>query len=531
MTRQELRARLKARRASLGTEEQERLSAGALGAILSSPLYAEADLLLLYAPIGSEADLTALLPAALAAGKTVAFPRCAAEGNRMDFYAVDRLEALTPGAFGVPEPPAEAPIVTPDARTLCILPGLGFDPFGNRIGYGKGYYDAYLSRFPSMVTLGVCHSSLLLRRIPARAHDRAVSHLVTERGLRAVSHPIEEAKTPAKPDKKATPPLSGLSARLKARKKSQPHADSHSASPLQLPPILIICVLLLLLAARALSSALLTRENESLGLILLQVPVFLLPAIVWCRLRGISLAGRLRLRPPRPEQLFLFLALLVMMISGGLLTSILTGGIRSLGGEFTLYDTFTAHLSNPSGALAAVLAYALLPAFCEEVVFRSVLCAEYEGRGVAVAIGVSSLAFAMLHCSLPHFLTYLLLGALLSCGMYATRSVWTAILLHLCYNLFCLFGQPYLSAFYVNAGSNEIFLFCLGVLFLLSSALAAGEARKLYHLYAKANLDSSYTKPLPLKETPQAFWSAVATPLWLLPLGIFLIASMLSLYA
>ncbi|MBQ8416562.1 MAG: hypothetical protein IJX13_06685, partial [Clostridia bacterium] len=92
------------------------------------------------------------------------------------------------------------------------------------------------------------------------------------------------------------------------------------------------------------------------------------------------------------------------------------------------------------------------------------------------------------------------------------------------------FGQPYLSAFYVNAGSNEIFLFCLIALFLLFSAFAAGEARKIYHVYANKNADSSYTVSLSLGETPkQILWSllspvsAVCAVVWLITVIVTLV--------
>ena len=118
----------------------------------------------------------------------------------------------------------------------------------------------------------------------------------------------------------------------------------------------------------------------------------------------------------------------------------------------------------------------------------------------------------MLHFSFPLFPAYLFLGAILACALYATRSFFAVLLLHMLYNLFCLFGQPYLSAFYVNAGSNEIFLFCLIVLFLLFSAFAAGEARKIYHLYAKHGTDSSHAVYHPASELPARIVYALFTP-------------------
>ena len=217
------------------------------------------------------------------------------------------------------------------------------------------------------------------------------------------------------------------------------------------------------------------------------------------------------------------------MIAGSLLTSILTGGIRSLEGNFTLYDTFVARTGTPAEMAYAILAYAFLPAIGEELTYRSILCSEYEKRGVGVSIAASALLFAMLHFSFAHFLTYFFLGILLAGAMYTTRSFLAPILLHICYNIFCLFGQPYLSAFYVHAGSNEIFIFCVVVLFLLFAAFAAGEARKIYHIHAKKNISSSYTTALPLKRLPATLLESLLSPVALVCLAVWLITTIVNL--
>jgi membrane protease YdiL (CAAX protease family) len=219
----------------------------------------------------------------------------------------------------------------------------------------------------------------------------------------------------------------------------------------------------------------------------------------------------------------------VVMITGGMLCEILTGGIASLEGNFTIYDSFSASMSDPLEILFAILAYALLPALCEEFLFRAILCAEYERYGAPVAVAACSLFFAMLHFSLSLFPAYLFLGILLAGAMYVTRSFFAAFWLHLVYNLFCLFGQPYLSAFYVHAGSNEIFLFCLVVLFLLFGAFATGEARKIYHRYARANLDSAHTPAVPLREQPRVLARALLSPAVAVCAVVWLIAAILNL--
>jgi membrane protease YdiL (CAAX protease family) len=247
--------------------------------------------------------------------------------------------------------------------------------------------------------------------------------------------------------------------------------------------------------------------------ILLQLMIFAIPAVVYAKLRGDRFVSRIRLTLPRTDQLWFAFCMLIVMITGALLCEILTGGIASLTGNFKLYNTFVARLNGGGwSTLYVVLAYGILPAFCEELIFRAFLCAEYERYGVAISVTVSALFFSMLHLSFALFPAYLLVGALLGCAMYTTRSFYTAFLLHALYNLFCLFGQPYLSAFYVHAGSNDIFIFCVVTLFLLFSAFAAGEARKQYHLYARANADASYTAYLPVRELPLQLWRALRSP-------------------
>ena len=497
-----MRAVWKQKRASLSAEKKQALDSAIVKEIARSRQFRQASGILLYAPMTGEIDLSPLVRIARKLGKRVAFPRCDTESETMRFYELSPNARLCVGAYGIFEPPADAPLYTPDKRTLCILPALTCDPHGNRLGYGKGYYDKFLKTFEG-VTLCALYHGFLARELPCEAHDVPVQYLCTERGVFKLRKKKEEAP------KKTVSLL---------------------ASALHAPPTLVACVFCLLLLSR-LVEPYFARGGESTGVILLQLLIFAIPAVLYCKLRGESFAERIRMRAPRPGQIWFLLCLLVVMITGGLLLCILTGGIDSLRGSFTLYSVFTSHVEGSVwDVLAVVLAYAVLPAFGEELVFRSILCAEYEGRGVGISVTVSAALFAMLHFSLPLFPAYLLLGLLLAGALYVTRSFLTVFLLHLCYNVFCLFGQPYLSAFYLNAGSNEIFTFCLVVLFLLFAAFAAGEARKIYHGYAKRNLDSSYTVSVPLKEYPKALLRSCCSPAVALCMVLWLVFSLLNLF-
>ncbi len=546
LTKAELRAILKKKRAELPTDQKKALDSAIAEHIAASPLFGNASMLLLYAPMEGEINLLPLARLARESGIPIAFPRSHTKDCTLTFHILTPDARLSRGAYGIAEPPADAPLCVPDERALCILPGLSFDRDGNRLGYGKGYYDRFLESFPG-VTLGAVYASLVLRTVPTDAHDRRVAYLVTEQELLEIAPPVEEtvtplteydwqnADTPSEPEpprpakeKPTREPLVQTLKRIRHTMWASEHVAGIRTPHAAMIPVLVTYALLLL--SRLVEARLLDRGSQYVGVILLQVLIFILPAILYCKARGEKFTARIRLAPVRPSHIPLILSVLVMMIAGGLLTSILTGGIHSLTGNFTLYDTFVARTSSPLDILYAILAYALLPAFGEELIYRSILCAEYERNGVGVSITVSALFFAMLHFSFAHFLTYFVLGLLLAAVMYATRSFFVPVALHLCYNIFCLFGQPFLSAFYVNAGSTRIFLFCVIVLFLLASAIAAGEGRKIYHIYALRNADASYTVSRPIKEYPRAILASLLSPLCAVALIIFLVAAITNLF-
>ena len=114
--------------------------------VLELPQFHRAKALLLYLSMGSEVDTWGIFEQALAAGKEVFAPRCLDKQGHMAFYRVDSREDLVAGAFGLLEPdPARCPLWQGESGALCLVPGLAFDEEGFRLGYGKGYYDRFLT--------------------------------------------------------------------------------------------------------------------------------------------------------------------------------------------------------------------------------------------------------------------------------------------------------------------------------------------------------------------------------------------------
>lgn len=242
---------------------------------------------------------------------------------------------------------------------------------------------------------------------------------------------------------------------------------------------LILAVYALLLLSRLVDAFFLTAENQYLSTILLQLLIFPIPAYLYIRLRGKALSGKLALRPPALSHLFLLLSSILILICGCTLLGLVCGMMNAQP-SFTLYDTFSSiHDGTAEASIRLVLAYGLLPAFCEELMFRGILCAEYEKHGILYASLLSSLFFAFLHFDLTALPVYLFAGLLLSAVRYVTRSTIAAMIVHLGYNLFGIFVQAGLSGYCRSTGSIGLLVILLIALLLLSSAFFCGEVSRI----------------------------------------------------
>ena len=148
--------------------------------------YRENTTLLTYVSTDIEVDTKAIIKRALEDGKKVAVPRCVPGTRLMEFYYIDGLDDLEPGAFGVFEPiPDPAKLMTDFSSGICLVPAFSYDWNGFRLGYGKGYYDRFLSNFEGNM-IGVCYSECVRPTLPHGRYDRAVELLVTDRFLRRI---------------------------------------------------------------------------------------------------------------------------------------------------------------------------------------------------------------------------------------------------------------------------------------------------------------------------------------------------------
>jgi len=163
------------------TEELRSQASRAICVFLEAwPVFQQSVTVLTYMPIKSEVDLTPLF--ARHPDKHWIIPRILpGEEHRMSFHRYEPTR-LVQHPFGMAEPAPDLPVVQPLEIELCLAPGLAFDHFGWRLGYGGGYFDRFLKDFTG-TSVGVVYQDLLLDTIPYDLYDIAMHWLVTETGL------------------------------------------------------------------------------------------------------------------------------------------------------------------------------------------------------------------------------------------------------------------------------------------------------------------------------------------------------------
>ena len=125
-----------------------------------------------------------LIRHALAWNAACAVPAWDAETKSYQFYAFHAQTKLVKGRHGIREPENRI-LISTAALQLLLIPGVAFDAAGNRVGHGKGYYDALLKQAaPNAIKVGVCYDwQITPAPIPAESHDIPVDFLLTDRRI------------------------------------------------------------------------------------------------------------------------------------------------------------------------------------------------------------------------------------------------------------------------------------------------------------------------------------------------------------
>lgn len=173
-----IRKKMRGVRAALPAAAIEARSTKVRERVLALTSFVEAATVLSFAALEHEVATAPLLDSLAQQGKRIALPRV--HDDALVLHEVSADTTLEPGAFSVPEPPADAPVVDPSSVEFALVPALAVDVRGFRIGYGGGYYDRLLPTLSGATTCAVAFDFQLVAEVPEFPFDVPVDWVVTD---------------------------------------------------------------------------------------------------------------------------------------------------------------------------------------------------------------------------------------------------------------------------------------------------------------------------------------------------------------
>jgi membrane protease YdiL (CAAX protease family) len=239
--------------------------------------------------------------------------------------------------------------------------------------------------------------------------------------------------------------------------------------------------------------------NVFLSVIILQILIFILPAIIFCRMKGVGYAVKLNIKLFSPGKLGCVIMSALVLICGSVLirfAQIYLFGMREF--SFSLFDTYLdAGISGEF--LFTATAFAVVPALTEEFVYRTILLTEYNeaGFGAVTATLVTSLLSSMMCFSLETLPIRFMAAVMFCVVTYVTGSSIGAFLSHIIFNIYGIFGEKYILKAIVDPSNKIISIFTFTLLFLILAVILLGEFE---HILRRAGQSGTPTPSYRLKK-------------------------------
>ena len=175
-----LRVALLSQRNSLSKEKAGAWSRSVQARLLETSLYRSATAIALYSSVQNEAATEELRDHSLRNGKRVVYPRLLSNRS-LELVEIESATELVRGKSGIPEPIGDKVLSHGEVDLLLIVPGVAFDPKGNRLGRGQAWYDRVIRQWGSRATpVGLAYEFQVIDRVPVDSWDEKVLFISTQ---------------------------------------------------------------------------------------------------------------------------------------------------------------------------------------------------------------------------------------------------------------------------------------------------------------------------------------------------------------
>lgn len=179
MPKKHLRKNLLDKRNKLGSGDKMKADWSLFEALKTTPQIEVAEKIVAFFPHKSEPNIEPFLEWVVSNKKELYLPRVNEVG--LDLVRVLFFSDLEQGSYGIMEPKKEFEATDLNEFDIILVPGLGFSPNGNRLGFGGGFYDRLLKQVKGY-KIGVGYEFQVLDEIPVEPHDVALNMIITDSG-------------------------------------------------------------------------------------------------------------------------------------------------------------------------------------------------------------------------------------------------------------------------------------------------------------------------------------------------------------
>ncbi len=250
-------------------------------------------------------------------------------------------------------------------------------------------------------------------------------------------------------------------------------------------PLLVIFVITAMQVSTRSLTSLNSETNIFVAIGVIQLVVLALPSIVYYLLKGRKLESPMYLVSNRAPDIIFVLFAALFFICGTLLIKFfyfVNGG--SVAAITNYYSDFSGSQEG-FGHLEIILSLIIIPAICEEFLFRGIIFNEYRKYGTANAVIISALCFAMLHFSVESFFVYLFSGLLLGFCAAMTKSILPSIAIHLLSNTLSIYASDAFLRITVVKNGAYFIGFVLVVLTGVSLLLLLSKIENMCYFYSE----------------------------------------------
>lgn len=186
MDKGELRREIKHKRETFHKELKNEADRKIREALFKSDVFRNSKTVFIYVNMDLEVNTVEIIRELIKSNKVVAVPKVIPINKKeiqMKALKIDSLLQLNEsGAYGILEPSIDCEDISEEVD-LIIIPGLAFDVKGNRLGYGGGFYDRFLSKYPNSKRVALCYDFQILDEIPHEFFDEKVQTIISDKRI------------------------------------------------------------------------------------------------------------------------------------------------------------------------------------------------------------------------------------------------------------------------------------------------------------------------------------------------------------